>query len=120
MDPASFKVPQPSFPTHYIPQLDGNFDDSSSEEEEQRQSKRVARKEQKTAKRLSETIEECSAKQSRLDERIFEKGFASQINDKAPMTFMSDVIIESESDGEDKAESEETESTDNNEKVDRL
>ena len=58
MDPNSFKVPQPSFPTHYLPQLDGQIDDSSSEEEPPSQSKRAGKRERNTAKRIGKKIEE--------------------------------------------------------------
>ena len=52
-----------TFPTHYLPQLDGQNDDSSSEEEPLSQSKIAGRKDRKTAKRIGKKIEDRHAKQ---------------------------------------------------------
>ena len=103
MDPNSFKVPQPSFPTHYLPQLDGQNDDSCSEEEPPSQSKRDGRRERKTAKRIGKKIEERNAKHARLEGVEIEHGFASQDNND-PKTYMSDVILEAGSDEQEKSE----------------
>ena len=112
-NPDSFKVPQPSYPTHYLPQLDGQNDYSSSDEEPQHQPKRAGRRERKTAKRIGNKVEERHAKHARLEGAEIEHGFASQLDDE-PKTYMSDVILESGSDKElEKSEMSNTQNTTN-------